>query len=530
MRSFFPTFRTTSLFFSTLVSVTAVASASAAVLPVGPNKTYATPCRAFAAAAAGDIVEIDAAGTYTGDVCGIYPSNLTIRGVNGRPKINANGANAMGKGTWVIVGSNTVIENVEMLGARVADRNGAAIRLEGRHLTLRGSYLHDNENGILTSNDGVSDIIIENTEFGSNGYGDGYSHNLYVGRVNSLVFKGSHSHDANVGHNLKSRAKTNTIVYSRFSSSTGQPSYEIDLPNAGTAYVIGNVIHQPASHRNPTLLAYGAEGATNPGQDLYVVNNTFLNDDSSRGTFIMVGSGVITPVLMQNNIFAGTGTVMTQGIAVDRTNYRSLTPAFVNRNSFDLHPAVSSAMINAGSAAGTSSSGVSLTPVSQYRHTAGSEFRVNSGAIDIGAYEAGAATVEAPTWSYCASENQNCNYTGTRRVRYGANGIFSYRWATGSIGCNNLTFGDPVRGVAKTCFYEEIAEIVVAPASPAPSLPTWVTCAGENGVCSFSGTRQVRYGANTSYAYRTATSSIACKNSIFGDPIFGVAKACAYAK
>ncbi|PND82658.1 hypothetical protein C1X11_27970, partial [Escherichia coli] len=79
--------------------------------------------------------------------------------------INANGANSMGKGIWVVQGTGTVIENVEMFGARVPDRNGAALRLDGRDLTLRGSYLHDNENGILTNNDGVSNIVIENTEF-----------------------------------------------------------------------------------------------------------------------------------------------------------------------------------------------------------------------------------------------------------------------------------------------------------------------------------------------------------------------------
>ena len=63
------------------------ASAQAATLAVGPDKTFTTTCQAFAAAGDGDTIEIDAAGTYSGDVCGIYPGNLTIRGVNGRPKI-----------------------------------------------------------------------------------------------------------------------------------------------------------------------------------------------------------------------------------------------------------------------------------------------------------------------------------------------------------------------------------------------------------------------------------------------------------
>ena len=371
--------------------------ASAATLSVGPGKTYATPCRAFAAAANGDLIEIDASGSYNGDVCGVYPNNLTIRGVNGRPKINANGANSMGKGTWVVIGAGTVIENVEMYGAKVADQNGAAIRLDGRDLTLRGSYLHDNENGILTNNDGVSNIVIENTEFANNGYGDGYTHNLYVGHVNSLIFRNSYSHDAKVGHNLKSRANINTIVYSRFSSSVYQPSYEIDLPNAGTAYVIGNVIQQPAGNNNPAMLAYGEEGASNTGRDLYVVNNTFINDDSSRGTFVFVGDTVGTPVLMQNNMFVGTGTVSNQASAIDRTNYRTLSPMFVDRANYDLHPASGSPVINAGSVAGVSASGLSLLASSQYKHVASSEARTLVVAIDIGAYEAASTVTPPPT-------------------------------------------------------------------------------------------------------------------------------------
>jgi hypothetical protein len=379
----------------------AVASPSfAATLTVGNGKSFATPCKAFAAAAAGDLVEIDAATAYVGDVCGIYPANLTIRGVNGRPKIDAGGANAMGKGIWVVIGNGITVENVEMFGARVVDRNGAALRVEGTGFTLRSSYLHDNENGILSGANTASDVVIEGTEFGFNGYGDGYSHNLYIGNVRSLTFRYNYSHDANVGHNLKSRAQTNTIAYNRFSStpagqvSSGQPSYEVDLPNAGNAFVIGNVIQQPSANKNPAMLAYGEEGASNPGQNLYVVNNTFLNDDSTRGTFVMVGSGVTAPVLIQNNIIGGTGTLTTQTTAIDRNNYRSLAPAFVDRANYDLRPAAGSSMVDAGTNPGASITGLSLVPAAQYKHRAGSEVRPVSGALDIGAYEASTADSE----------------------------------------------------------------------------------------------------------------------------------------
>lgn len=367
-------------------------NAAAATLSVGPGKAFATPCQALTRAVAGDVVEIDGSVSYTGDVCSFAADNLTIRGVNGRPKIDAAGRYAAGKGIWVVQGKANVIENVEMFGAKVPDRNGAAIRLDGVSLTVRRSYLHDNENGILTSNDGVSDIVIENTEFSRNGYGDGYSHNLYVGHVNSLTFRYNYSHDANVGHNLKSRAKVNTIVYNRFSSSgAGQPSYEIDLPNAGTSYVIGNVVQQPAYHQNGNLLTYGTEGASNPGHDLYVVNNTFINDYSSGGNFILVGSTVTQPVLIQNNIFAGTGTMTNQTLATLKNNYQSLLPAFIDRANFDLRPAAGAPFIDAGSAPGMSAAGASLVPVSEYRHVAASQARAVAGQLDIGAYEAAAA-------------------------------------------------------------------------------------------------------------------------------------------
>lgn len=379
--------------FITLASICAaiVLPASAATLSVGPGKTYATPCKAFAAAKAGDLVEIAGNTTYKGDVCGIYTNKLTVRGVGGRPKIDAGGKNAMGKGTWVVVGSDVVVENVEMFGAKVPDQNGAALRLEGTNFTLRSSFLHDNENGILTGANLNSKVVVENSEFGHNGYGTGYTHNLYIGNIASLTFRYNYSHDAHVGHNLKSRARINTIAYNRFSSlkagetgstAAGKPSYEIDLPNAGTSYVIGNVIQQPSSNSNPTLLAYGEEGASNPGHDLYVVNNTFLNDNSSSGTFVMVGAKVSKKALLQNNIFGGTGTLTNQTGAVEKTNYRALAPGFVNRAAWDLRPTANGLVANAGSNPGTT-----LKPVAVYQHVASGSTRSTVKTIDIGAYE-----------------------------------------------------------------------------------------------------------------------------------------------
>jgi hypothetical protein len=59
-------------------------------------------------------------------------------------------------------------------------------------------------------------------------------------------------------------------------------------------------------------------------------------------------------------------------------------------------------------------------------------------------------------------------------------------------------------------------------------ISAWTFCANENEFCSFSGTKLVRYGANTSFNYQTATNGISCNNATFGDPIFGTVKHCDY--
>jgi hypothetical protein len=61
---------------------------------------------------------------------------------------------------------------------------------------------------------------------------------------------------------------------------------------------------------------------------------------------------------------------------------------------------------------------------------------------------------------------------------------------------------------------------------PAPAPSSWEFCANENGVCSFSGTKQVRYGVGSSFTVKTFSSSVNCSNAVFGDPLSGADKIC----
>src|SRR5262245_56516697 len=84
---------------------------SGRVLQVGAGKPFARPSQAAAAAKDGDVIEISS-GVYTGDAAVWKANNLTIRATGARAHLNANGANAQGKGIWVVQGNNTIIDSI----------------------------------------------------------------------------------------------------------------------------------------------------------------------------------------------------------------------------------------------------------------------------------------------------------------------------------------------------------------------------------------------------------------------------------
>jgi MYXO-CTERM domain-containing protein len=379
---------------STLAGLALAGPAAAATLQVGPGQTYPMPCDAIAAASPGDTIEVDAAGAYDGNTCAWTTDGLTITGVNGRAKIDLTGVTpAQEKGIFTIGGTaSATIENFELSGAAISSadgNNGAGIRHQGLNLTVRNCYIHDNQDGILgapaTANTGT--VLIENSEFASNGAGDGYSHNMYIGDYAAFTLEFSYSHLAVVGHLVKSRAYVTQILYNRLTDELGgTASYETDIPNGGTAFVIGNLIEQSAASQNPNIVSFGEEGLpTGYDSHLYVVNNTVINDLGS-GTFVV--DAATTPAVITNNILYNGGAVTSQAGATQTTNFTG-NPMFVDVASYDVSLLAGSPCINAGTDPGTGS-GQSLTPVFEYVQPLSEVPRTIVGsAIDIGAYEYG---------------------------------------------------------------------------------------------------------------------------------------------
>ena len=128
------------------------------------------------------------------------------------------------------------------------------------------------------------------------------------------------------------------------------------------------------------------------------------------------------------------------------------------------------------------------------------------------------AAAQSSTWTTCASEAGHCTYDGVRGVRYGAGSTFVYRSQAGGVDCSNATFGDPMPNVVKHC---ELSDTELPPLAGA-----WVACADEGATCTFAHSKTVAYGARGAYAFAAASGSIACGNTSFPDPIYGVAKHC----
>lgn len=398
---------------------------------VGPTRTYRTPCQlAYSGKLQhGDTIYIDYSPSnapsvgYYDDTCAWTTDDLTLIGVpdaNGnRPVLNTAGTYpANYKGIWDIQGNNYTVENMEFENAAIPSAqgaNGAGIRMEGSNLTVYNCYFHNNQMGLLESNVAGSNITIEYSEFYNNGVnvpafsGDDWGHNLYIGHCASLTFEYNYSHGLNMGmnsslsgHLLKTRAGVNYILYNRITDEAGTASYEIDIPNGGTSYVIGNEVEKGPNAQNSTaLLGYLEEGTNpaNPGQDLYVVNNTFVNDEIGHNPYFVRDVSTSTGALIENNILYGPGTATNQTIATQTTNYaiQDNPSMFVNISgyNYDLSSTAGSPPVDAGTTPGSSAEGYSLTPIYQYvqdTDAAGgyvecSQPRTTVNTIDIGAYE-----------------------------------------------------------------------------------------------------------------------------------------------
>lgn len=287
------------------------------ILRVGPDRELKTPSAAARIAAARDIVEIDP-GTYRD--CAIWlPDELVLRARDMARKPHLTGVVCEDRGIWVIKGRSTTVQGIEFSHAHSSRNNGAGILHDGVHMIVRDSAFHDNENGVLIANRSDSQVWVADSRFERNGKCEPEcAHGIYAGRIRMLRLHGSTFVDQRAGHHVKSRAGYTEIIGCQIMDGpAGTASYEIDLPNGGTALIRQNTLEKgPRADNHTAIISIGAEGAFLPGNGYRIEGNTFRNNHPTATIFVRNASP--QPAQLRANAFFGNGRPLAGAGAVEK--------------------------------------------------------------------------------------------------------------------------------------------------------------------------------------------------------------------
>lgn len=283
------------------MSLTAIPAVQAATLTAGAGQQYKTPSEAIGAAKAGDTVKI-IPGTYF-DCAVLAADNLTVEGTG--PGAILTDKTCNGKALFVVDGTNITIRNLTFQRARVPDGNGAGIRAEGTNLTIENSQFINNQDGILTSDNPKSSLIIRNSKFDHNGNCTGAcAHGVYAGNLALLEIDNSQFIDTLEAHHIKSRALRTVLTNNHIEDGPdGTASYEVDIPNGGSLVMTGNILEKGPKNENHTAaIMIGEEGISQPTDELVFKNNVFTNDGPPTA---FIKSITATPAQLIGNKFNG---------------------------------------------------------------------------------------------------------------------------------------------------------------------------------------------------------------------------------
>lgn len=390
---------------------------------VGSGQTYATVRAAVQAAASGDSVTIYG-GVYHSDH---FTSSIPLhfKGYNSTggqspmpifdgDSTNSGVDNSKGIFTFTNGSGGSTVDNIEFRNALNSSSNGSGIRVDpiSGSITVQNCSLHNCQMEILGQ---PQTFLIQNCTIYASQHSDDaagcghtppcFDHCIYINGNNctSATIQYNKIYHADAGNEVKSRATNTWVLYNLIYDDTGQntndgggPSYCIDIPDGGRAYVIGNTIVQSTTSANTAVWSYAAESANNGTLDLYAINNTIVNDQASGGNMIQLRSGTTAHII--NNIMYGPGTTWTtSGVSViSSTNYDQPTqnnntthftspgaPAYDYR----LTSLTPTTIVNAGVNPGVATGGYALTPTQEYSDPASSLARPVNGALDIGAFE-----------------------------------------------------------------------------------------------------------------------------------------------
>lgn len=213
------------------------------------------------------------------------------------------GVTCEGKAALVLRGRGAEVSGVVFENMRVADYNGAGIRLEMGDLTVAESWFRDSQQGILTAGDSGGQIVIDRSTFSRLGTCEGAggcAHSIYTGEYGLVRITRSRFEQGRGGHYVKSRAIRFDIAASSFDDSAGRATnYMIDLPGGAQGQISNNWFVQGADKENySAFIAVAAEGRVHSSEGLTVTgNDARLAPGVERNTvFVADWSGDMTGV------------------------------------------------------------------------------------------------------------------------------------------------------------------------------------------------------------------------------------------
>lgn len=279
-------------------------TATARTLTVGPGQAYATPSLAARAAEDGDTVLIEP-GEYFD--CAVWNRHrMTIAG-NG-PGVVITDTTCQGKALFIVRGTDVTIRDLTLTRARVADGNGAGIRLEGEGLILERVRFVNNQVGLLSGFVGPGAIRILDCTFERGGRGG--DHPLFAVWVwGAALLRIENSTFAGVmGGQISSGTRRTELIGNRIGTGTGEAPAVAVLATNTDLLIEDNVLSiGPNAPRLAAAVLVMGEGSVT------LRRNRLVNDTRQPAAMLLHWTGT-TPVAADNTVGRGDSVVSTSGV------------------------------------------------------------------------------------------------------------------------------------------------------------------------------------------------------------------------
>ncbi|MEZ5337323.1 MAG: right-handed parallel beta-helix repeat-containing protein [bacterium] len=181
-----------------------------------------------------------------------------------------------------------LVRGFELFDAHNDSNNGAGVRInQANDITVQDCEIHGCDMGIMSNGDAVSLTgarqLIDSCLIHGNGDFDhpGFNHNLYLGG-HSAVLRFCEVHGALTGHNVKSRAHTNALLYCHIHDSANREidfvdSADTELPGSDSLLLGCVIVKAVPMDGNKHTIHFGQDGGNDHTGVLRVVNCTVVS-------------------------------------------------------------------------------------------------------------------------------------------------------------------------------------------------------------------------------------------------------------